>query len=203
MQSYPIGKTNFAARVVSASVANVATFATLKVATASFGINFPGPSGSSGSTYTFYGPTGQQGPAGPQGPQGFGVYLLSSTRVTCSYAFSLGYSSTGTAQDSCVATPSTFYGSDGTLNAGDTIYNNTSRTIPAYSGYYSNGTLAWFNDGGGVLTNETACEGGGGGSPPGGGGGCSGTCFDGVGCTEGCYCSSNEGAGTCSESPPV
>lgn len=205
MQSYPLGKTNFATRVTSASIAASATFLNARVNTASFALNAPGPSGSSGSVYTNIGAVGPQGPIGPQGPKGLGVYLLSSTIASCSYAFSLGYSAGGTAQDACVAVQSTYY-SAATVLANDVyIYFNTKRTVAAFAGYYSNGSNAWFTDGDGRLYNESTCTGGGEPppSPPGGGGGCSGTCFDGVGCEVGCYCSTNEGAGVCSDQAPI
>lgn len=199
MQSYPIGKINFAARVTSASIANIASFATLKVATSSFGINYPGPIGASGSTFAVSGTVGPQGPAGPQGPPGLGVYLLSSSLVTCSYAFSLG--SAATAETACSAGTSTYYSANATLANGVFIYYDTRRTVAAFAGYYSNGTNAWSNDGSGQLTDQTTCVGGSPLPPPppsGGGGGCTGySCTDGVGCPEGCYCSTNEGMGTC------
>lgn len=197
MESYPIGKLNFATRVTSASIANISEFATLKVFTASFALNAPGPSGSSGSSFTNTGPVGPQGATGPQGPKGLGVYLIASSLVTCSYAQSLGYSSVdGTT--ACSAGQGTYYSNTSTLTFATLLFGDVKQQTNASTGYYSNGSTYWYVLSGNLQDSGTACSGGGGG----GGGGCSGTCYDGAGCTGGCSCSTNEGFGFCQDPEP-
>jgi len=87
MESYPLGKISFATKVISASSANTSSFATLKVLTASIGLDAIGPSGSSGSNFPVSGSVGPQGPAGPDGPKGLGVYLLGDSLATCCNEF--------------------------------------------------------------------------------------------------------------------
>jgi hypothetical protein len=87
MESYPVGKISFANKVISASVANTSSFATLKVLTASISLNSPGPSGSSGSAFAVSGSVGPRGETGPSGSKGLGVYLLSSILGTCCNRF--------------------------------------------------------------------------------------------------------------------
>lgn len=201
MQFYPLGLTSFATRVTSASISNVATFLTIPVVpTASFGLNFIGPSGSIGASYTRTGATGPEGPQGPAGPKGLGVYLLSSARVTCSYAFNFGYAALEEPRSSaCIAIPSTYYSTAASFTTGDTLYTTERRTTTVVNGYYSDGTTVWQTTSG-VADAGTSCIGGGGG---GGGGGCSSTCEDGVGCSAGCVCSTNVGVGFCQEEQPI
>lgn len=200
MQFYPLGLTSFATRVTSASISNAAAFLAIPIVpTASFALNFIGPSGSAGASFTSQGATGPEGPTGPAGPAGFGAYLLSSTRVTCSYAFNFGYAALEEPRASaCIAVPSTYYSTAASFTAGNTLYTTERRTTTVVNGYYSDGTTVWQTTAG-VADAGTSCSGGGGG---GGGGGCSGTCEDGVGCAEGCYCSTNSGVGFCTESEP-
>lgn len=87
MQSYPLGKTNFATSVTTASIAARASFLGARVFTASVAMNFSGSVGPSGSGYTKAGSIGPTGPTGPQGPKGLGVYLLSSSRASCCNRF--------------------------------------------------------------------------------------------------------------------
>lgn len=209
MQSYPLGKTNFATSVTSASFSNIANFLTANVSTASFAANFPGPQGPSGSTYTNIGIEGPQGPSGSQGPQGFGVYLLSSSLATCAYTFSLGraLAPSGTAEQACIAIPSTYYSDQSPLGFGVTIYTDLNLTIVPDAGYYSDGTTAWSFDGGVIDNLGVACAGGGDGGEGGGGGGICGTsCGYGQACPSGCYCSVDENSfslGTCQEPEPI
>lgn len=87
MESYPLGKSNFASFTTSASLAARSSFLLARVNTASIALNFTGSIGPSGSGFTNTGSIGPQGPTGPTGPKGLGVYLLSSSRATCCYTW--------------------------------------------------------------------------------------------------------------------
>lgn len=87
MESYPLGKVNFATSVTTASLASQSLFLSATINTASVALNFSGSRGPSGSVYTKFGSDGPNGSVGPQGPKGLGVYLLSSSRASCCNRF--------------------------------------------------------------------------------------------------------------------
>lgn len=149
MQFYPLGRSDFATRTVSASLTLTGSFLTIpEVPTASSAVNIKGPQGPSGSTFSFTGVAGPVGPQGAEGPQGLGVYLLSfSRRAFCGFPITLGYSQVGPIS-SCNRYNSSltdqYYSITTTLSLGDPLYTDLIASPPyAENGYYSDGTNFW------------------------------------------------------------
>jgi hypothetical protein len=198
MQFYPLGISNFATRAVSASIANSANFLTMPVVpTASFALNLRGPEGEVGDSVNVLRPKGERGETGDTGPRGPGVYLLSSSRVTCAFPFNLGFAALQEPQTSaCFAVPFTYYSNATPFDVGSALYATPELITVVTNGYYSDSNTVWEVTNG-IAGTGVACSGGGG-----GGGGCTGTCTDGIGCVDGCYCSGTEGVGTCTDTQP-
>jgi hypothetical protein len=154
MEFYPLGRTDFATRVTTASIALTGSFLTIPVVpTSSTATNRPGPQGPSGSTFTFTGVTGPAGPQGPSGSQGFGVYLLAAARrAFCGYTFTLGSSLVGPGT-ACNRYNSSlteeYYSNDSSLTLGDPLYTELVANPPtASNGYYADATNYWVVTGG-------------------------------------------------------
>lgn len=155
MQFYPLGRSDFATKVTTASLAFTGSFLTIPVVpTASIAENRLGPRGPSGSTFTFTGVAGPVGPRGPSGSQGFGVYLLTgSRRAFCGYTFTLGSSLVGPGT-ACNRYNSSlteeYYSNESSLTMGDPLYTELVANPPtASNGYYADATNYW------VVTNGT------------------------------------------------
>jgi hypothetical protein len=163
MQSYPLGKVNFATTVTTASVSLQSSFLTSTINTASVALNFSGSIGPSGSGYTKVGATGVTGPTGPQGPKGFGVYLLSSTRATCcTYLGDFSTDTSGGGGSNCSSYTDgirSVYSSDCTsIGNGCTLYLNSTCSTPANVYCFSDGSDYYCTNGSGVVTSTGGCS---------------------------------------------
>lgn len=170
MQSYPLGKTNFATSVTTASLSATATFLLSSVSTASIALNFSGSIGPSGSEYIKSGSQGVQGPAGPTGPKGFGVYLLSSSLASCCNQFDSFTGWIGTTDSSGFGQCDTgkytnsigafIYSTCSSLNNGCVVYSNSTcvTALPYNAITDGSGTYYELNGSGTITNNAGVCN---------------------------------------------
>ena len=163
MQSYPLGKTNFATSVTTSSLSATAAFLQSSVPTASIALNFSGSIGPSGSGYIKSGSQGVTGPTGPQGPKGLGVYLLSSSLATCcTYLGDFSTDNSGLLGSNCSGYTSGVngvYSSDCTgIANGCTLYLNSNCSIRANVYCFSDGGSYYCTDSNGTVTSTGGCS---------------------------------------------
>lgn len=218
MQFYPHKiSTQLVASAVSASVAttgsfinNFAAIPVNRVNTASVALNITGSVGINGTGVVATGPQGPTGDRGDSGYRGDSIFLLSSawsgsacgsggTPVTCYGPVTLY--NIGPAISECRFDQGggIYYSSYADLGNvtntdadGSFIYTDTCTTPATGISVHNGSGRIFYTDGVGAISS-TACV-----AP-----GCSGTCSNGGGCADGCFCSStDETMGFCQASPP-
>lgn len=187
-------------------IANFAAIAVNRVDTASVALNITGAAGTNGTGFAVFGPTGSKGATGVTGPRGLSVFLLSGswntgvcTGGTSCYGYSFATTTVSPPGWTCDNNSlTTIYSTSNVMGEGVPIFYD-SGCISMITDYIAFGGYAgsvWTADTNGQAQIEELCQTP---APPGDGGGgpCSGFCLDGEGCEPSCYCTTQEGFGTC------
>jgi hypothetical protein len=157
-------------QATSASIAGTTqylnNFAGIPVSTASIALNIKGATGASGASYGPYtGATGPRGATGATGAKGLGIYVLASTRGSCSSPLctnltNIGYTTDIFAPFYCYTGTSTYStNTSGTITNGSVLYTGTGcGTIANNSGNLTDGTTVFSTDSSGIITIQGTCS---------------------------------------------